>query len=168
MLSAGLGGATVGVILGALGTLLAVHEVRLEVLSLASAWVLYLAIGRQYRRFGRQKQVRRRWPSGTPRWFAFALWGYVLGLGFLTAVPYASSMLILSAEFVAGPATGGIAGAILGASREAFLLVVASKRATSDWVLDLLPPRYRRLTRTADIGLILVGGLSMIVGGLVW
>lgn len=77
------------------------------------------------RRVGRQRQMRRRWPSWTPRWLAFSLWGITLGIGLLTAIPYTSWLLVMLAELLSGPTAGAAAGALLDASRESLVFIAA-------------------------------------------
>lgn len=165
-LAAAAGGAALGAALGGVGLLLRLDEIRPWFIACGAAGATYLSWSRRHGRLGRQKQVRRRWPRGTPRWLAFVAWGLNLGFGVLTSIPYASWLFVLVAEAAAGPFLAAIAGAFLGAARESLLLVAAFRSRDPSWLMNLLPPRLDRSARIGDVALIMAGGALLALGGL--
>jgi hypothetical protein len=149
------------------GRLVGLERMRPLVLVVAVAVASYVTWRtRPDGQFGLQRQVRRRWPRGTPAWLAFALWGATLGFGLLTAIPYTSWLLVFGAELVSGPAMGALAGALLGAGRQGVLLIAAVRDRDPVWLMDLLTPRLGILAGSLNLTLILAGGALLTVGSL--
>jgi hypothetical protein len=154
-------------VLGTAGWLLELERIPAWVLVVTVAVASYVTWRkRNTGQFGLQRQVRRRWPRGTPAWLAFALWGATLGFGLLTAIPYTSWLLVFGAELVSGPALGALAGALLGAGRQGVLLIAAARDRDPVWLMSLLPPRLGILASTVNLTLILAGGALLAVGSL--
>ena len=155
-----LGGAAIGVALGALGQALADSlgdGARLVLLAgtcaVAAAWDI------SGRRLPGRRQVNEDWLVAYRSWVYGAGFGLQLGAAVATAVNTALVPLFMLAALLAGDMTAGLViGAAFGAARGATMALSSRVRTTDDLLrlhrrLDLHADRARRLGAGAAAGL---------------
>lgn len=162
LLGAMLGGAAVGGLLGALGSLLGLSSWRAVVIAIAVFWAVSLAMSQRPTRLGRQQQVPRRWATTMPPGRRYALWGVMLGSGVATPVVSSSLVVLLGAQTTAGPMLGALAGIVFGGTREAMALLPPVCRLDPGSTMALLPALRTKVQRLNAVA-ILAGGLLLVL-----
>jgi hypothetical protein len=158
---AAIGGAAVGAILSAIGWALRLTQWYPWVITIAVATALAQAFFGFLPAIGRQHQVPRDWARTMPAGRRYFLWGFLLGGGILTLVPYEFTIVIVSVQLVSGAVLGSLAGAAYGASREAMALWPIARRLSSRQTMHLLPS-FRRSAYRINIVLIIASGLLLL------
>jgi hypothetical protein len=163
VVSAALGGAAVGTLLGWAGDLAgAGDDAAVWVLTAASAVALVIALRRAPMNLGRPCQVPQRWSKTVPAERLYAVWGLMLGSGVVTLIPYSAHFVLVSAQFVAGPTLGGISGALYGATREAAALAGVPGRLQPEPAMNALE-RWAGAARAGNIAAVALGGTCLVV-----
>lgn len=142
------GGATIGVLLGALGAPAAVRlpsEAAVGILALLAVLGLALDAGHFGRLPSRHRQVNERWLTEFRGWVYGLGFGYQLGLGVVTIVPASITYVVLAAATLSGSWTRGLLiGLVFGTVRAVPLLATRSTRSP-----EALRDRMRRLAGVA-------------------
>ncbi len=146
------GGSLVGLALGLLGMAAAsvLTQAPLAIAAVTTAIAYALADFGFIRlpKAGRHWQVPRRWLSELPTTKAFLFFGILLGIGFLTAAPYASFTSLLALEVGTGsPVAGAVCGAAYGLGRGFAVLLGRRQAAHVDSFTTLIPQVVGRMTR---------------------
>jgi len=155
-------GAAVGGLLGLVGQALGLVSWRPWVVGAAALAALALALRPQPPKLGRQRQVPRRWSSGTPVAWVYAVWGAMLGCGVATPVFHTAFLLLSAAQLTGGPWLGLLSGALFGLARQAMALYPVLARYEPDrtmWLLERLRPLARRL----NVALVVAGGVVLVL-----
>lgn len=158
-----LGGATTGVLLGAVGSLLP----ELPVLLLAGTALLAAGLADlRGVRIGR-RQVDEDWLTRYRGWVYGAGFGYQLGLGVVTVVTSAATLAVLAVALLTQSVLGGLlVGLVFGAARA--LPAVALGRARTHGQLRVLAARLDQQARPfarATAGALAAGGGVLLTGG---
>lgn len=74
---------------------------------------------RRHGRVGRNAQVPRRWPKSVPAPAGYFVWGLMLGVSWLTIMPYATGAALLLTQGVSGPLLDATSGLVFAAVRSA-------------------------------------------------
>jgi hypothetical protein len=156
-----LGGAIVGGAVGALG--LAIGAERHRVWAIAPALALggYISLRRGPYELGRRCQVPRRWGRQMRPARVLFIWGFLLGSGIATLVPYSAYLVLLAAQLAAGPVLGAVFGGVFGCARELAAVALLAKSASVAETIALLP-LLRRSARIANRFASIIGGLILI------
>jgi hypothetical protein len=96
-----------------------------------------------------------------PTWVLLA-WGFLLGSGIATLVPYSAFVLVLGAELAGGLSVAALCGAVYGLSRELPVALALGGRLQTARAVSMLP-RYRVHASVTNVGVILVGGLLLLL-----
>ncbi len=157
-----LGGATTGVLLGALGSLLP----ALPVLLLAGITCLAAALADlRGARIGR-RQVDEDWLTRYRGWVYGLGFGYQLGLGVVTVVTSAATVAVLALALLTQSAAGGLLlGVVFGAARAVPALLVGRAETHGELRtlaagLERRAPLAARTTTTA----LALGGAALLAG----
>lgn len=162
VLGAALAGALVGGAAGWIGGLLGLGNWRPWVIGIAALAALYWGFQPKPPRIGRQRQVPRRWPAGTPLAWIYLVWGMMLGSGFWTPVYQTAFLVLVGAQLTAGWELGLISGAVFGAFRQMTALWPTLRQldpGQTMQLLEVLRPHARRI----NIGLIVVSGVILVL-----
>src|SRR5688500_17878381 len=95
--AAALAGALLGGLLGGVGALAGLEASRPWVVVAGALLALGLGLRRQPPKLGRQRQVPRRWPPGTPPSRVYLVWGAMLGSGVATPIFHTAFLVLLAA-----------------------------------------------------------------------
>lgn len=156
------GGAAVGGLVGALGSLLQLSSWRPWIIGAAILWALGLTMRRGIMRLGSRHQVPRSWSQTMPPARRFVLWGVLLGSGVATPIVSSSFLVLVSAELTAGVLLGAAAGAIFGAMRELTVLYPLLRRLDQMQTMGLLSSLRVSVRRLSTV-LVIVGGVLMVL-----
>lgn len=160
-----LGGASVGVTLGAAGGALRIERLRPWLIGLACLTALWFGLRRRPVRLGRQRQVPREWGRRMGPLHAYTLWGLLLGSGVATLMPYSSILLLFGSEISAGPATGAVAGGVFGFARGVLALGQGLRESDPQKTMNLLPRLWRGMRA---VNLLVVGLSGPILLAALW
>jgi len=159
-----LGGATTGVVLGAVGSLLPALPVLLLAGTACLAAALADATGRL--RLGR-RQVDEDWLTRYRGWVYGVGFGYQLGLGVVTVVTSAATIAVLAVALLTQSLLGGlVVGLVFGGARAlpALLLGRAESHAELRTLAAGLARRAPLAARTTTVALA-AGGAVLLTGG---
>ena len=123
MAGAALAGTLLGGLVGGIGALAGLATWRPWVVGAAALLALGLGLLRQPMKLGRQQQVPRRWPPGTPPSRVYLVWGAMLGSGVATPIFHTAFLVLLAAQLTGGVVLGLVSGALFGAARQATALL---------------------------------------------
>jgi hypothetical protein len=166
VLAAGAGGALVGAALGWSGYIAGISgDGRLWLVGIVALAALAIAVRRRPMNLGRPCQVPQRWTKTMPAARLYVTWGLMLGSGVATLIPYSAHLVLLAAQFVAGPAFGAISGAVYGVVREGAALSGIGGRLRPEPAMDALE-RWASAARRANIAAVLLGGAALIAASL--
>ena len=160
-----LGGATTGVVLGAVGSLLPV----LPALLLAALVCLLAAAADLLpgRLPGGRRQVDEDWLTSYRGWVYGAGFGYQLGLGVVTVVTSAATYAVLALALLTQSASAGLLlGAVFGAARAVPALLL--RRVDSPARIRSLASgleRHARLASRTTAAALAAGGAVLLAGG---
>jgi hypothetical protein len=159
------GGATTGLVLGAVGAALP----RLPVLLLAGVVCLLAAVADllpERLPVGR-RQVDERWLGHYRGWVYGAGFGYQLGLGVVTIVTSASTFAVLALALLTQSLLGGLlVGTAFGASRAVPALLVRRVHAWDDVrALGAALDARRAAASRATAGIVAASGVVLLAGG---
>jgi hypothetical protein len=160
IVSASLGGALAGLMLGGIGLLLPTI-LRLAVATAVAALAAYLAIRPQGRGRGVRRQVPRGLGDRLHPLLTYAAWGAELGSGLSTLIPYSAFLLLIAFELLSGPLLGAIAGAAFGAARQGAAVLAARRRGSPGEIMGLLP-RLALRARRANLIVCLTGSAALV------
>jgi len=159
-----LGGATTGLVLGAVGSLLP----ALPVLLLAGLVCLAAAVADlgPWRLPGGRRQVDEDWLTRYRGWVYGFGFGYQLGLGVVTVVTSAATYAVLALAVLTGsPAAGLALGAVFGITRAVPALVLGRARSHGELrVLATDLERRATLVAQATAGALAVGAAVLLTG----
>jgi hypothetical protein len=161
---AALAGALLGGLLGGIGALAGLAVWRPWIIGAAALLALALGLRKVPPKLGRQRQVPRRWPPGTPPARVYLIWGAMLGSGVATPIFHTAFLVLLAAQLTGGVTLGLLSGALFGASRQATALLPLLGRfdpGRTMGLLETLRPAARRL----NAALIVAGGLVLVLAG---
>jgi hypothetical protein len=161
---AALAGALLGGLLGGIGALAGLVAWRPWIIGAAALLALALGLRKEPPRLGRQRQVPRRWPSGTPPARVYLVWGAMLGSGVATPIFHTAFLLLLAAQLTGGLALGLISGALFGVARQATALLPLLRRLDPGRTMGLLET-LRPVARRLNAALIVAGGLLLVLAG---
>jgi hypothetical protein len=136
---AAVGGAALGVAVGAMGELLSLGDVRPWLIGAAAVIAWHLARRPRPVKLGRQCQVPQAWARSMAPPRRYLLWGAMLGSGVATLIPYSVFLVMLAAQSTAGIATATLAGAVFGLFREGMALAPLLAGLDLEGTRDLLP-----------------------------
>jgi hypothetical protein len=162
--AATLAGALLGGLVGGIGALAGLEAWRPWVIAGGAVLALGLGLGQQPPKLGRQRQVPRRWPPGTPSSRVYLVWGVMLGSGVATPIFHTAFLVLLAAQLPGGVMLGLIAGALFGAARQATALLPLLARLEPGRTMDLLET-LRPTARHLNAALIVAGGLVLLLAG---
>ncbi len=162
MLGAAAAGAVVGGLAGLLGGLLGLAAWRPIVIAVVAGVALYLGTRTMPPKIGRQRQVPRRWSTGTPISWIYLVWGVMLGSGLYTPVYQTAFLVLLGAQLTAGWQLGLLSGAIFGAFRQMTALGPVLRRLDPGRTMRLLEV-LRPYARRGNLGLIVIGGVVLVL-----
>lgn len=159
-----LGGATIGIVLGAVGSALP----ALPVLLLAGLACLAAAVAdlSPWRLPGGHRQVDEDWLARYRGWVYGLGFGYQLGLGVVTIVTSAATYAVLVLALLSGsPVAGLVLGAAFGLFRALPALLLA-RAESHDEIRSLARGLNSRLVlaRRATVGALAVGGAVLLAG----
>ncbi len=162
-----LGGATSGFLLGALGAVVGLDEIRPVwlIAALASGAVAAAVVDARHegRKFGPARQTPRAWRHVLPARAAAFLNGFDLGLGWSTRIYFVSFAVAMGAALVSAHAVAGAAiGASFGAARALFV-VFAQRRSEGALSIDSIAARRGRVVALNSAALLqfaVVAGLA--------
>src|SRR5713101_925386 len=147
-----LGGASLGGLLGWLGSLFRLTIWRPEIIAAIAVFALWHSLNRQPPKLGPRCQVPRTWKYSLPIEIYYFLCGALLGCGIATLIPYSSFLVILGSQLTSGVVLGSISGALFGGVREAMVLILLlnqhgkeTKPSDMMWLLPALSPKVQRL-----------------------
>jgi hypothetical protein len=164
--SAAAGGALVGAGLGFAGELAGIDgAAQLWVLGITGVAALAIAVRPRPMNLGRPCQVPQRWSKTMPAARLYGVWGLMLGSGVVTLIPYSAHLVLLAAQFAAGPALGAISGGLYGFVRESASLAGVRGRLQPGPAMDALE-RWAGPARGANIAAVLLGGAGLIAASL--
>ncbi len=154
----GLGGASTGFVLGALGAVVGLGRSRpvWVVAGIAAVAVASTAVDALHdgRKLGLGRQTPRSWGHSLPARTAAFLNGFDLGLGWSTRIYFVSCAVALLAAFVSAHALAGAAiGASFGAARAGFV-VVAQRGADGILSIDSIAARRSRVVALNALALL--------------
>jgi hypothetical protein len=152
-----LGGASLGLGLGILGTVLGSQLARLTLVIVAWMASLWYAVMRPSQRLGLDRQVRRRWDPGKSPGRVHAIWGATLGFGLFTAIPYSAWLLVFAVEAVGGPLLGAVCGGMLGLGRQLPLLIIPWTNLNPGETVSLVD-RWATSAQRVNLTLVILGG----------
>jgi hypothetical protein len=164
MAGAALAGALLGGLVGGIGALAGLATWRPWVVGAAALLALGLGLLRQPLKLGRQQQVPRRWPPGTPPSRVYLVWGAMLGSGVATPIFHTAFLVLLAAQLTGGVVLGLVSGALFGAARQATALLPLLNRLDPGRTMALLET-LRPVARRLNAVLIVVGGLVLVLIG---
>jgi hypothetical protein len=159
--SASLGGALAGLMLGGIGLLLPT-VLRLAAAILGAALAAYLAIRPLRRGNGLRRQVPRRLGGHLHPLLTYAAWGAELGSGLSTLIPYSAFLLLIAFYLLSGPLLGAIAGAAFGAARQGAAVLAARRSGSPGEIMGLLP-RLALRARVTNLIVCLMGSAALVV-----
>jgi len=154
VLMAGVGGAAVGGLLGAVGQLLGLGQWRAWIVGAVALLALGLALALGTYQLGRQRQVPRRWARGTAPTKVYALWGLMMGCGLYTPIYHTALMVLLAFQLTGGIGFGLASGFVFGVVRQATALWPVARHYGPDETMSLLE-RLRPTAKAMNIALIL-------------
>lgn len=155
VIASAVGGATVGLVLGALGEL-----VRVPLWVGAVVCVLALVLDLVGRVPTGRRQVDEDWLTRYRRWVYAGGFGWQLGTGVVTIVTSASTYAMLALLVIAGLPVGVVAGAVFGLVRA--LPIILAGRAHTPEALRALALRIERGRRTAHVATMVALGLAAV------
>lgn len=161
---AALGGAVIGALLAAFGSLLSLSAWRVPILGVAAVLALKLGRSRTGVGLGLQRQVPRSWDRWMSPGACYLLWGWLLGTGVATTIPYSLFLLVLAAQLTSGAALAALAGALYGTARESVAVVPLAcgpPRMDNEKILGLLPS-LRAVACRANTMTILLGASALL------
>jgi hypothetical protein len=161
---AALAGALLGGLVGGVGALLGLSAWRPWVIGGGALLALALGLRQRPPKLGRQRQVPRRWPAGTPPSRVYLVWGAMLGSGVATPIFHTAFLVLLAAQLTGGVALGLISGAVFGAARQATALLPLLGRFDPGRTMGLLQT-LRPVARRLNAALIVAGGLILVLAG---
>jgi hypothetical protein len=124
VIGAAVGGAMLGGALGWFGELLGIQTWQPWIILFVGAFALWQSLYGQSLKLGRQCQVNRRWKRQIPAELGYFLWGWQLGCGVITFIPYSCFVVLLGVQCTSGPVIALLSGALFGGVREAVVLAV--------------------------------------------
>ncbi|MGI9252489.1 MAG: hypothetical protein ACR2J8_01985 [Thermomicrobiales bacterium] len=155
VLAAGVGGAVVGGVLGAVGTLLGIGQWRLWIVGITALIALGLALWLKTYQLGRQRQVPRRWARGTAPEKIYTLWGLMMGCGLYTPIYHTALMVLLAFQVTGSLGAGLASGFVFGIVRQATALWPVARHYDPEQTMSLLE-RLRPGARALNILLIAI------------
>jgi hypothetical protein len=168
VIGSSLGGLTLGGVLGWLGSLFGLPEWRPWLLLLLGSFALWHAVAGKSFKLGRQCQVNRRWKQSISVELGYFLWGWQLGCGIATFIPYSCFIVLLGVQCTSGWAIGLLSGALFGCIREAVILPVLwqkpDEQKPPSRLMQLLPSLACTVQRLHLIWLLL-GVPILVIGG---
>lgn len=163
LLFAGLGGALVGLTVGAAGHLLP-SAPRMTLAVAGTLFAVYVAVRpRSTPAMGFRRQVARRLERRVRPAWAYAIWGAELGSGLSTLIPYPAFLVLLSIELLAGPLVAAAAGASFGLMREGAAILAAQGDTSPARIMALLP-RLAQRARLANLVFCLASSVTIFAG----
>jgi hypothetical protein len=153
------GGATVGAVIGLIGTPLS-SDARPWIVGGAALFALWAGLRRPVVKLGRDCQVPRHWHTTMPLWRRYLTWGALLGSGLWTLIPHSAVLVVLAGEATAGPGLGAAAGGLFGLGRELPALVPLVRRVEDERASDLLAG-LAGVARRANVALALLAGVAL-------
>jgi hypothetical protein len=168
ILGAIIGGAMLGGVLGWVGSFLALQIWRSWILLLVGAFALWHAIAGKSFKLGRQCQVNRRWKCPISYELAYFLWGWQLGCGVITFIPYSSFVVLLGVQCTSGWMIGLLSGALFGGLREAVILPTLwqkSSEGKSPSRLMHLLSSLGVIVQRLNLAWLLLGVPLLVIGG---
>ena len=157
-----LGGALVGLVLGALGSGLELDRWRVWIVGGAAVGVMVVSLTRDHFELGRPCQVPRSWSRSMAANIRFLSWGLMLGSGVATLIPYPAYFLLLAGEATVSPFVAAIAGGLYGLARELPALWVLVHPVGPEKTMDVLP-KLRPAWRGLNLFLGAAGSLALIL-----
>lgn len=153
-----LGGASSGFLLGAVGALVGLDDLRPRWLlfAVASLALLVVVVDARHegKKLGLERQTPRAWRHVLPSRAAAFLNGFDLGLGWSTRIYFLSFAVALAAALVSAHALAGAAiGAAFGGARALFV-VFAQRRSNGTLSIDSLAARRGRVVALNSIALL--------------
>jgi hypothetical protein len=164
VLAAGAGGAIVGGLLGAVGSLLGLGEWRIWIVGATALIALALALWLGTYQLGRQRQVPRRWARGTAPSKIYTLWGLMMGCGLYTPIYHTALLVLLAFQLTGSFGMGLASGFLFGMVRQATSLWPVARHYEPEQTMSLLE-RLRPGARAMNIALI-VAALAVLALGL--
>jgi hypothetical protein len=165
------GGATIGVLLGFAGLLLraalgdALDTVFLVVVPAALVWAAAVDLGLlRVRQLTSERQTPSSWPCSLGHYPGIFAWGFDLGLGVSTRIPYQSLLVLPLAAVLSGNlAAAVVIMATYGAARS-LAVVVAVTRAQGDFAdaCDAMQARLFSLKRAVGAAALVLAALIVI------
>ncbi len=159
---AALAGALLGGLVGGVGALAGLAAWRPWIIGGGAILALSLGLRRSPPKLGRQRQVPRRWPPGTPPSRVYLVWGAMLGSGVATPIFHTAFLVLLVTQLTGGVALGILSGALFGAARQATALLPLLGQldpGRTMGLLETLRPAAHRL----NAALIVAGGLVLVL-----
>jgi hypothetical protein len=153
VLGAVVGGATVGLGLGLLGSLLGLGAWRAVIVGAVALAALAVAVARPVYQLGRQRQVPRRWARGVSPSRIYAIWGLMMGCGLYTPVYHTALFVLLALQLTSGPGWGLLTGALFGLARQATALWPVARKLGPEATMGLLET-LRPTARGLNIALV--------------
>ena len=144
------------------GMLLGLAPWRVPLVACAMAVALLFGLRGKPPRLGRQRQVPRRWGSGTAVGWVYVVWGAMLGCGVATPVFHTSFIVLLVAQATANPWLALVTGAAFGGTRQAMALLPVVGRYAPPRTMQLLET-LRPAAKVLNIVLALAGGAWLLV-----
>lgn len=163
VVASGVGGAVVGGLLGAAGTLLGLGQWRPWIVGATAVVALGLAVWLKTYQLGRQRQVPRRWARGTAPEKIYMLWGLMMGCGLYTPVYHTALMVLLAFQFTGSIGQGLASGFIFGVVRQSTALWPVARHYDPEQTMSLLE-RLRPGARALNL-LLIVAGLALLAIG---
>jgi len=164
------GGATIGVVLGFAGLLLraalgdALDTVFAIVVPLALLFTASIDLGILHKpNLTRERQTPGSWPCSLGHYPGIFGWGFDLGLGVTTRIPYQSLLVLPLAAVLAGDLTAAVAiMAAYGASRAAAVVAAVSSVSGDDYAAacSAIQGRINPLKK-------LVGATALVIAALI-
>jgi len=164
VLGAVVGGAAVGGALGLLGALAGFDAWRAAIVGGVALAALALAVVRPVYQLGRQRQVPRRWPSGTAPSRIYATWGLMMGCGLYTPVYHSALFVLLALQLTSGPGWGLWTGALFGLARQLTSLWPVARKLGPEATMGLLES-LRPTARGLNIALVVAALLLAVALG---
>ncbi len=158
-----MGGAAVGGLLAAAGTLFGLGQWRLWIVGATALVALGLALWLKTYQLGRQRQVPRRWARGTAPEKIYTIWGLMMGCGLYTPIYHTALMVLLAFQLTGSIGQGLASGFIFGMARQATALWPVARHYDPEQTMSLLE-RLRPGAKALNI-LLIVAAMALLALG---
>jgi hypothetical protein len=163
-----LGGLTIGVLLGFAGMLLrsaigdALDTVFVIVVPAALVYAASVDLGAPMRQLTWVRQTPGDWPCSMGHYPGIFAWGFDLGLGVTTRIPYQSLLVVPLSAFLVGDMASAVAITTAYGAARALAVVAAVTSANDDFpaVCDAIQDRVLTLKK-------LVGATALVIAALI-